>query len=607
MKVAIGKTSWGRVLFVLGGMLLAGAGFAQIPRVFLDTTYSPPPDFSGREIGVPAGGDLRSALEGARAGDTIEAGGAWIRIRSLSPGSTGSDRRVYTAAPSAPVIASAADVAQAAAPSSDYSGLLGLHSRGPAASVVESVAAMDRGPDWKPAKAGRGWPMRGSDPANTSHAAALGPVVQVQPAWTFQPDASTRVWRPAVAPDGTIYVTTVSFPAGGVDGRLYALRPDGSVKWQTPLTNSSGLNVWASATPVVDGDGNIYVAWAHDSDFGSLTAISLDPSGAVRWRFEPKLELEFALNQQPVLGHGVLYAAADTSFFFGDPAQRASLFALDLATGIPAWRWTSPNLDTFFDGPAVGNDGYLYHASAANPARGASGFLYRIRPDGTLDWSADIGVGVNQAPPAIDAQNNLYLADAAGIASKYDSSGARLWTYDTMAFQIYYPPMLNGARVTVGAAFAGLHVLDADTGKREALFAPGCYPFSQASDRAGNTFFYCFDAAGTVFGFGRGGRQWWSFATGRGTTVNGMAIAANGSLLVGNSGTLTAYIAPVLGDLNCDGGVDELDIGPYFLAFTDPVGYAQRYPQCTRSLADINGDGAIDAFDLAPFFRLLED
>lgn len=87
-----------------------------------------------------------------------------------------------------------------------------------------------------------------------------------------------------LAEQAAIYVTTVAFTADGVDGRLYALHRDGSVKWQTELTNSSGLKVWASATPALDADGNIYIAWAHDIDFQRLTAISLDRNGSVRWR-----------------------------------------------------------------------------------------------------------------------------------------------------------------------------------------------------------------------------------------------------------------------------------------------------------------------------------
>lgn len=68
------------------------------PRVFLDTSYTPP---SGRTIAVPAGGDLQAALNAAQPGDTIalesgavfrgnfrlpkKTGSTWIVLRSGAP------------------------------------------------------------------------------------------------------------------------------------------------------------------------------------------------------------------------------------------------------------------------------------------------------------------------------------------------------------------------------------------------------------------------------------------------------------------------------------------------------------------------------------------
>jgi hypothetical protein len=70
------------------------------PRVYLDTTYTPP---KGRSIEVKAGGDLQAALNQAKPGDVItleagatftgnftlpnKSGGAWIVIRSSTPDS----------------------------------------------------------------------------------------------------------------------------------------------------------------------------------------------------------------------------------------------------------------------------------------------------------------------------------------------------------------------------------------------------------------------------------------------------------------------------------------------------------------------------------------
>jgi len=60
-----------------------------------------------------------------------------------------------------------------------------------------------------------------------------------------------------------------------------------------------------------------------------------------------------------------------------------------------------------------------------------------------------------------------------------------------------------------------------------------------------------------------------------------------------------------LGDLNCDGVVNNFDIDPFVLALTDPAGYAQKFPDCDRMLADCNADGEVNNFDIDPFVKLL--
>ncbi len=59
-----------------------------------------------------------------------------------------------------------------------------------------------------------------------------------------------------------------------------------------------------------------------------------------------------------------------------------------------------------------------------------------------------------------------------------------------------------------------------------------------------------------------------------------------------------------VGDLNCDGVVDALDIEPFIVALFDPELYVDLY-DCDINNADINGDGEIDALDIEPFIELL--
>ncbi|TWT41948.1 hypothetical protein RAS1_30720 [Phycisphaerae bacterium RAS1] len=61
----------------------------------------------------------------------------------------------------------------------------------------------------------------------------------------------------------------------------------------------------------------------------------------------------------------------------------------------------------------------------------------------------------------------------------------------------------------------------------------------------------------------------------------------------------------LLGDLNCDGEVNILDINAFILAITDPAAYAAAYPDCNINLADCNGDGDENILDINPFISLL--
>lgn len=60
-----------------------------------------------------------------------------------------------------------------------------------------------------------------------------------------------------------------------------------------------------------------------------------------------------------------------------------------------------------------------------------------------------------------------------------------------------------------------------------------------------------------------------------------------------------------LGDLNCDGSVNILDINPFVLAVSDPAAYAAAFPDCNRNLGDINGDGQVNVLDINPFVALI--
>ena len=60
-----------------------------------------------------------------------------------------------------------------------------------------------------------------------------------------------------------------------------------------------------------------------------------------------------------------------------------------------------------------------------------------------------------------------------------------------------------------------------------------------------------------------------------------------------------------VGDMNCDGSINNFDIDPFTQAISDPSGYEAAYPACYLMNADCNQDGSVNNFDIDPFVALL--
>ena len=77
------------------------------------------------------------------------------------------------------------------------------------------------------------------------------------------------------------------------------------------------------------------------------------------------------------------------------------------------------------------------------------------------------------------------------------------------------------------------------------------------------------------------------------------AVDSNGDpvLLQGSPGIFTGFMDVLVGDVNCDGEVNLLDVGP----FVEAIGAGGPFDP----KADINGDGVVNLLDVGPFVELL--
>ncbi len=192
--------------------------------------------------------------------------------------------------------------------------------------------------------------------------------------WQFSPGSALNP-TVSLGPDRTVYV--------GADWEaVYALSPDGELKWSYPVAGE--------VTPIaVDADGSIV--------FGvdlALHAVAAD--GTLRWRFTPQ-----ATVGPPVIGpdRTVYIAAGNHLVAVGQDGRQ---------------RWTTRRIDPPTGCPAVGCDSTVYIGTA-------QGLVYAVRPDGTIRWH--IWFDQAQCGPLTLAQGTLLVGTASGVLSALNIPG----------------------------------------------------------------------------------------------------------------------------------------------------------------------------------------
>jgi outer membrane protein assembly factor BamB len=177
--------------------------------------------------------------------------------------------------------------------------------------------------------------------------------------------------------------------AASLGGSLTALDREGKVRWTVPLGDR------AYGTPLVDGDGNIYLG----SDAKLFYAIA--PSGSIKW----KLEVDGEADTSAVFdGKGRLVFGAGST-----------LYAVT-AQGTAVWRFRAGG--KIFSSPAVTDGGVLVFGAQ-------DGRLYGVDEGGNRVFSTDLGGDVD-ASPATEG-SAIYVGTDRGEVVKLDERGQIVW------------------------------------------------------------------------------------------------------------------------------------------------------------------------------------
>ena len=240
----------------------------------------------------------------------------------------------------------------------------------------------------------------------------------------------SQFWSsPAVGPDGAIYI------GGMQDCTFYAVNPDGSLKWKFAASN------WVFSSPSFAADGAIHFG-CYD---GRL--YTLNPDGTLRWTFETGS----LISSSPAVDKdGVVY--------FG--ALNSKLYAIR-ADGTPKWT-NSSSSGGIYGSPAINWSG----AEGANPSNGRlifgslNGYLYGLNTgDGSQQWLANLGAPI-YASPVVDVAGNAYVGTEGGTFFKILPDGDVSWTFQTDD-AIYSSPAIGwDGRIYQGSFDQKLYVLN---------------------------------------------------------------------------------------------------------------------------------------------------
>jgi outer membrane protein assembly factor BamB len=297
-------------------------------------------------------------------------------------------------------------------------------------------------------------------------------------------DVLTNVWTinlrsqsdsaPAVGTDGTIYV-------GTWQGNLWAINPDGTIKWGFPAGNE------IKSAPAVGSDGTVY--------FGSRNRkfYAVRPDGKERWEFNTGGWVD----SSPALAH-------DGTVYFG--SWDKNLYALD-AAGKKKWQFTTAG--EIVSSPALGTDGTIYFGShdkkfyaltadgrkkwefatggpvLSSPAlnrdqclyfTSVDGCLYALNLDGSLRWRVRTG-GITESSPVIGLDGTIYLG-VLGNFWAFGSDGKKKWgKVGDEEFPCDSSPVVLDDGSICGAGRFGVLSYISPEGVGRAIYSPGSYGY----------------------------------------------------------------------------------------------------------------------------------
>ena len=304
---------------------------------------------------------------------------------------------------------------------------------------------------------------------------------------------------PAIGSDGTIYV-------GSEDSNLYAINPDGNLKWKFETTRYS----YVTCSPAIGYDGTIYVgSW--DRNFYAIT-----PEGTLKWVFCVE---NYVHHSSPAISSdGTIYIGT-----YGTTGNKY-LFAIN-SNGTLKWKFQIG--DEIESSPAIGSDGTIYVGANDN-------YLYAINPNGTMKWKF-LSTGNVGSSPAIGSDGTIYVGSNDKNLYAINPNGTMKWKFLTTDDIESSPAIGSDGTIYVGSNDKNLYAINPNGTMKWAFLTDGSVRSSPAIGSDGIIYIKSGLSYDYLYAINPDGTLKWECLTDTSwVNLSSPAIASDGTIYVGS-------------------------------------------------------------------------
>ena len=276
------------------------------------------------------------------------------------------------------------------------------------------------------------WPQFQHDARHRGQSPFVGPQTNTIK-WSFVPAIVPPVGgfvnTPVVGPDDIIYIGAGTQS----QGRLFALHPDGSLKWQSALLPAAPTN------PAVITDGMIIIIVGTEDSGTDI--IAFDDNGNTLWTFPVGNRVDFVTVSQD----GTVYATSEDGFLFSlTPTQTQA---------IENWRVQLGRRTLVGSSPTVGQDGTIYVVDRQPSPRNSP--LFAINPtNGSIIWTNFLPSGTASSALLL-TDDTVVVATPSSLQGFNPTDGRTVFTVSYPFGSPTIPILLPDGTIAVGVRESG--------------------------------------------------------------------------------------------------------------------------------------------------------